>query len=330
MQQSLLSLGVSKSVYSIPFPETEQVFYRCMAARESRQMLQKPYTMIQDSMGDDFFDQYIAWSSTIVRIDRTAYPQHYPGNGSSELIRETITQYIIERLQYGFEPTIHTFDGEYEGYGAYARDSTGRVVTHNRQNYQATMAEQVRPGELFYLSQPSAIDGNLWHGYDEFMGWMKRQLPEASVMLDLSYVGAVTRPSYTIDVSHHNIAVLFLSLSKSFGKFFDRIGGMFSRRVYPTLYGNRLWFKNLPGLRAGTAMMQEFSPHDLPRNYVNLQHKAVTALRERLGGNIEPSDVLLIAHQSAEQARSPVQQLLKRGDTIRYCLTPAMDAMIQR
>src|SRR5262245_55604161 len=147
IQQILQTLGVSKSVYSIPFPETEQVFHRCMADHDARQMLQKPYTMIQDSMGDDFFEQYAAWSRPVVQIDRTAYPQHYPGNGSSELIRETITQHIIERLQNGFEPTIHTFDGEYEGYGAYARDSTGRVVTHDRENYQATMIEKVRPGD---------------------------------------------------------------------------------------------------------------------------------------------------------------------------------------
>jgi hypothetical protein len=330
VQTTLQSLGVSKSVYAIPFPETERIFSRCMAAAETRRMLQKPYTMVQDAMGDDFFDQYTAWASPIIQINRASYPQHYPGNGSSEVIRETITQYIIERLQNGYEPSIHTFDGEYEGYGAYARDSTGRVITHNRQSYQETLVELMRPGEVFYLSQPSAIDGNVWQGYDEFIQWMQRELPEASIMLDLSYVGAVTLPNYVINVNYANIAVLFVSLSKSFGKFFDRIGGMLSRRAFPTLYGNRLWFKNLSGLRAGTEMMRELGPHDLPQKYANLQKEAVATLRETIGGDIRASDVLLMANQPAVQARTEVQRILTRGNTIRYCLTPAMDAMISR
>jgi hypothetical protein len=228
------------------------------------------------------------------------------------------------------EPIIHTFEGEYEGYGAYAKDSTARVVTHNRRQYHESIKDQMRPGELFFLSQPSAIDGNLWDGYDEFLHWLNRECPTAGVMVDLSYVGAVTRREYHIDVSHENIRALFVSLSKSFGKFFDRIGGLLSRSTYPTLYGNRLWFKNLPALRAGAELLRTFDPYNLPQKYLPLQQDAVSALSRLIDGNVQASDVVLLAHQPAAESLTEIQRMLRRGDTIRYCLTPAMDAAIAR
>jgi hypothetical protein len=84
------------------------------------------------------------------------------------------------------------------------------------------------------LSQPSAIDGNLWPGYGDFLQHMAERHPQVEVMLDLCYVGLLAR-DYAIEIGYPNIVRLFFSLSKIFGVYYHRMGGVFSKREIPGL-----------------------------------------------------------------------------------------------
>src|SRR4029453_13569467 len=122
-------------------------------------------------------------------------------------------------------------------------------------------------GDTFYISQPRAIDGNLWDGYHRFMTWLEAHQPTLDVFVDLAYLGTLKDGRARIGPPFKNIRGIFFSLSKAFGIFYQRIGGMFSDREWPSLYANRLWFKNLVNLTLGEALMLQFAPQALPTKY---------------------------------------------------------------
>jgi hypothetical protein len=101
---------------------------------------------------------------------------------------------------------------------------------------------------------------------------------------------------------------------------------MFSDREWPSLYANRLWFKNLVNLTLGEELMRQFRPHALPARYHPVRMAVVAGLRERFGATVEPSDSVLLAHQPAREPLQPVQrELCRTRRVVRYCLTPGID-----
>lgn len=359
LQATLTVAGFAKTVYALVMRETEQVLddvldggdrsaliaegmrdhharphstvvaitERLRRAREElHEMYREAWTKKQDAMHHDFFECWRSWVAPVVQLDIRGFDHRYPTAGASEGLRATIDAHGHETRASGRVPALHMFAGDYEGYSAYAAAIRARLVTHDRLAWRDTI-ELIGDDDQIYVSQPSAIDGDIWPDFDEFAATLAGRRPGARIMLDLTYVGSVARP-YRIKADHANIGAVFFSLSKPAGVYYHRIGGCLSRRAYPGLYGN-LWFKNLLSMRFGAAFMRRFGVRELPQKYAALQHKAVVAARDRLGLAFRESDVILLATAPITPVPSDIEQYLKRGrgTPARLCLTPAMAAL---
>jgi hypothetical protein len=192
------------------------------------------------------------------------------------------------------------------------------------------MIGKIGPHDQIYLSQPSAIDGNVWPDCDSFLETLHKAQPQAQVILDLTYVGAVAKP-YHINVNHPNVAMSVFSLSKPMGVYYHRIGGIFSRNEMPGLYGN-MWFKNILSLKFGTALMQQHKVYDLPCRYAEVQKEAAGSVGQALDLNLSLSDVWLLATATPKPQMGAVERFLLRGTApdsrIRVCLTPMIDRIV--
>ena len=102
----------------------------------------------------------------------------------------------------------------------------------------------------------------MWPGLAGFLAWLAREAPAVSVAVDLTYVGAVAR-DFTIDLDSPNVAVALFSLSKPFGVYYHRLGGLVARQPQALLHGN-LWFKNLFALHLGERLLAEHAARDCP------------------------------------------------------------------
>jgi len=177
------------------------------------------------------------------------------------------------------------------------------------------------------LSQPSAIDGNLWSAYDDFLRHMAEHHPQVEIMLDLCYVGLVAR-DYAIDIGYPNITRLFFSLSKIFGVYYHRMGGVFSKREIPGLYGN-MWFKNLHSLYLARRLLEASTVRTIPDLFRSCQEAVVRKLQNRYPA-LQPSDVILLGHHRFDETTATdTDRLLRRDDVVRYCLSPAMETAIR-
>jgi histidinol-phosphate/aromatic aminotransferase/cobyric acid decarboxylase-like protein len=213
------------------------------------------------------------------------------------------------------------FAGEYEGYAAYARAAGIDVIAHDRSAW-ASVTYSPDAVHRWYVSQPSAIDGNNWSELPQFLQDMERRGIE--VAIDLAYVGAAADQP-TIDLAPPNVPHVFFSLSKVFGVFYHRIGGMLSRTPMLGLEGNK-WFKNVFSLYLGSTLIRDTaSPTTLPRKYQRLQAEACRMLCERHGIPLAPSDVILLASSPP----GPYPAAFRRGAGFRWCLTPTMDRLLR-
>jgi len=328
----LAQAGVSKTVYSYVMPETEAMLDRVLDEDRAdiHDMYREAWTQKQDAMHDAFFAAWRRWSAPVVRFNPGEFPWVYTTGGASEALRETIYAYGHEARLGKFEPVIHVFEGDYEGFAAYALSAGIRTVLHNRATWRDSI-EKIGARDQFYLSQPSALDGNVWRDFDAFVNTLYKYRPTAAVMLDLTYVGCVAR-SFTVEAFAPNIRAIFFSLSKPMGVYYHRVGGLLSRAAYPGLFGNK-WFKNLLSLRLGTRLMMEYGVHDLPRRYAALgQAPALLKVRQNLGLSLAPSDVFLLATSAPAPSPSELEQYLLRGgkgeERVRLCLAPTIAGII--
>lgn len=357
--------GVSKTIYALVMPETEEILDQVLdgggrsrlllreilqaqeegvagaqlaeriaqaldAAREPlREMYREAWTQKQDSLHEAFFEAWMEWSRPIVALDSAQFPFMYPTAGASEALRAVINDYGNAARAAGVEPVIHVFDGEYEGFAAFAEAAQIALESHNRSTWQAAV-EKIGPHHQFYISQPSAIDGKVWSEFDDFAQGLYRIQPGAALMLDLTYVGCVARP-FRVRADYPNISAVFFSLSKPAGTYYHRIGGCLARRSYGGLFGNK-WFKNLLALRIGTEFMARFGVHELPRKYQATQHDAIDRVNASLGLALAPSDVVLLAIAPPSAHPSDLEGYLTRGSAgealVRVCLTPTMANLI--
>ena len=330
---ALLAAGVSKPVFDCRWPETRRIAERLWNALPDKladRLYGAPYLGGQDLLHERFLDRWLEWRRGVVALEPAAFPHRYATAGSSEAIRECIAQHAIDRRNAGREPVIHTFDGEYEGYAAYADAYRVRMVRHDRRAWRESMsrlsADAVR-GDLVLLSEPSAIDGNLWPDFPAFMAHLERALPTVRVAVDLTYVGTVAR-EYTIDAGSALIDTVFFSLSKVFGVYYHRIGGVFSRSAMPGLVGNR-WFKNTFSLELGHELLASLSPRAIPSAYRATQARAAADAGAALGIPLTASDAILIAHVPWSDDMPAALRPLRRGGMVRCCLTPTLDRLLR-
>jgi hypothetical protein len=331
LQQLLADSGVSKIVYALVMPETEQAIDAVLdgvqsGGRESyHRLFREAWTQKQDAVHGDFFATWLDWTQSILQWPTAEFPFRYPTAGASEGLREAIHRYGARARLDGFEPTIHLFEGEYEGFAAYARAAGIRTAIHRRGDWRQAI-EIFRPRDQIYISQPSAIDGCVWSDFDRFVESLYRHCPDAEVMLDLSYVGCVPK-AFTVRADHPNISVVFFSLSKPAGMYYHRIGGMFAREEYLGLFGNK-WFKNISSLAIGTEFMRRHSVFELPRKYEVTQQRVIDEIREQLGLALRRADIMLLAIGPPGDPISDLERFLLRGPEgdalVRVCLTARM------
>lgn len=336
VKQALLAAGASGTIYSLVMPESEAVLAEVMdggATGRDAGLLEhyrEAWTQKQDALHEGYFERWIRWSAPVVKFGADAFPHRYPTAGASEGIFKLMAEYAARARLEGFEPSVHIFDGEYEGFPAYAASLGLPLVRHPRSQWEDVAARANRHAQ-FWISQPSAIDGSVWPHFEAFAGSLAEARPDISLVPDLTYVGNVAR-AFDVAVDLPNVAHFVFSHSKPFGGYYHRVGGVFSREECPSLFGNK-WFKNLLSLTWGSAMMDRFDVHELPRRYAGVQAEAARRIGTLLNvEHIAPADVSLLITAPADASDAPLLQALHRGcegeRVIRICATPSMAALI--
>lgn len=248
---------VSLTVYSLVFKETEDLI-RKIASEEQDVLLSRhrnAHFKTQDPMHLDFFNAWKRFSSDSISFSEKDFPETYPSNGSSESIFHVFANAKANDLD------LVVFDGDYEGYRSLAESVGVRVHIVNRNHWREVLSDWARGKTPFanrkvqwWVSQPSAIDGNVWEDYSLWIEALEKFEDRCQVWVDLTYVGraTITNP---IELTSPVIAGFVFSLSKVMGAYYRRIGGCFSRYPIPSLWGNR-WFKNLDSLYLGQRWLE--------------------------------------------------------------------------
>lgn len=254
-----------------------------------------------------------AYSRTVSGLEHFAFK--YPGQGSSEGIF-----HLLVRLRTQGVAAIHVLRGEYEGYGAQAKNLGMEVIEHDYDEVRQ-VPEFIEPG-YWFISNPSARQGNILPDH------LINGLLDTGhhVILDLAYVG-LTR-EHVFDVSHPNIAAVVISFSKPYGVFRLRLGGfIFTREELPTFYGSK-WFKDCERLLQALALAETIGPNYFYSRYKPVQAAIVAALNAKFELGLVASDVLLLAELKGEDAAllsDEKRELIapfRRGEDYRFCLTP--------
>jgi hypothetical protein len=349
IKAELLAAGASGTIYALVMPESEAALAAVVdgcdrskvrgeraqfdAAREASwfAMYREPWTQKQDAVHEGYFERWLEWAAPVVTVDADAFPFRYPTAGASEGIYKLMAEHAARARAEGRAPSVHMFEGEYEGFPAYAAALAVPVVRHRREEWQAVPAH-VPADAQFWLSQPSAIDGGVWPHFSAFVGKMARETPKAAVFPDLSYVGSVAR-AFQVALDFPNVPAFVISQSKPFGGYYHRVGGVFARAEWPSLFGNK-WFKNLQSLAWGVEMMRRHDVFALPRRYRAAQETACRQVAERLGiAGLAPADVSLLGVAPPPVEPGPLVTSVLRGSggerVVRLCLTPAMTVLIE-
>lgn len=335
VKAALLEAGASGTIYSLVMPESEAALAHVvdggtLGRHSFFSLYHEPWTQKQDAMHEAYFEHWLAWSAPIVSIRAADFPFLYPTAGASEGIYKIMAEYAASERAEGREPAIHIFEGEYEGFPAYADALRIRIVRHDRSDWRS-VPERMDGRPLFWISQPSAIDGAVWPHFESFVALLLEARPEARIVPDLTYVGSVSR-AFRVDLDFANIPAVVISHSKPFGGYYHRVGGVLSRREIPSLFGNK-WFKNLQSLAWATEMMRRHAVFDLPRKYGPVQEEAARRVANMLGLDaLGPADVLLLGTAAPGPDMPPLLESVLRGSAgervIRLCLTPAMTCLI--
>jgi histidinol-phosphate/aromatic aminotransferase/cobyric acid decarboxylase-like protein len=294
---------------------------RRLWAEQPELLYECSYDDVQDAAHGVFLDAWSQWVKPAVSGLGT-FGHRYVTNGSSEAIRETIWNLGGSARARGLGACLHVFAGEYEGYAAYARAAGITVVTHDRTKWRDEQIYTTDALHAWYVSQPSATDGNVWPELPELIATLAER--NVTIAVDLAYVGAAPKLPH-LDLSSPNVAHVFFSLSKVFGVFYHRVGGVLSRQPLLGLEGNK-WFKNIFSLYLGTSLIREAaSPRMLATRYQRFQVDACRLLREEHGIPLTPSDAILLA--TSPLGNYPIN--FRRGPLYRWCLTPTMDRLMR-
>ena len=326
----LAGAGTSKGVFALTSKEAEDAKAAIFgnqnddARDEYLNRFRHAWTSKQNAYHRTFFDRWMTWSAPVVDFDPDLWAYQYPTAGASEALRHIIYQRAADHSG----SRIHFFEGEYEGYMKMAQAAGLQWIEHPRPEGRGPdtdldfkrIVHSMASGDLFFLSQPSAIDGNVWSEYQPFIDIM----PAESLIIDVTYVGSVQEDAITerFDLNAPSIRNIVFSLSKPFGVYYDRIGGVFARQEDPGLYGN-MWFKNLTSLMIGERLMTDNGVFDVPNRLRPIQIQALENVGNALGIKLEPSQVVLLGNAKVDKS-DPLSLYLKRGRRVRLCVTEEM------
>jgi hypothetical protein len=316
LNAQLVAAGASKTVYALVTPAVERLKMEVLNSPSYLGYFREAWTGKQDAYHEEFFDEWVGWSAPVIDFDRSRFPYYYPCAGASEGIRQIIFDLAAQRPH----AVVHIMRGDYEGYRAMAEAAGLAIEEHGRDKPVTGIGSD----DLFFISQPSAIDGNVWHDFNSFLATM----PANSVVADVTYVGAVQQHKIgeRFNINSPAVHSLVFSLSKPFGVYYDRIGGVFQRSENLALFGNR-WFKNLTSLKVGTHLLRTVGVFDLPDMVAAYQREMLVRVKNKLGLEFAPSDVVILGH-SLSSDPSAMANYLRRAGKMRICLTPGMYDLI--
>lgn len=264
-----------------------------------------------------------SYKKTILGLEN--FENIYPGPGSSDLIFKALA-YLKSQ---GYKK-INVFESEYEGISVYGKNLGFKIIEHNLE----TINSNKKYEGIFYMSNPSSISGN--NLPDELIN----NLLEAGnlIMFDFAYVGTTSKKSY--DVNHKNVIGVFLSLSKPYGVFEERVTGFaflkekyFSKKETDNfLYGNR-WFTDKVRTLQALKLVEELGPRKngvfpLFAKYKKIQKEIVDFLIKEYNLPFKESDSFLLAYINEEDLKDISEEKkelikdFKRGNNYRFCLTP--------
>lgn len=335
----LRQAGASKTVYALVTPEIETAKAELFGNSGGNgpdpiraaylDQFRHAWTGKQNALHRRFFDTWLGWSKPMVPLNAADFPFTYPTAGASEPLFHLIADYGNRARVERFSPRLMIFRGEYEGYKAYA-EACGVPVTEHERHAWRDVADTIDPQDLLCLSQPSAIDGMVWPEANAFLRRLSERANPPQIVLDLTYVGATAEPpAETIFADAPCVTAVVISLSKPFGAYYDRIGGVFCRSENLGLFGNQ-WFKNLTSLQLGIRLMEQFDVFAMARRYASIQQSVAEHAGQALGLALMPADVFILAQASAGADVDPelVSYLTRAPGAIdgrpRLCLTPGM------
>jgi hypothetical protein len=335
LDELLNAAGASKKIIAMVIPETEAakaaVFGSVTSTGIDEQRarylnkFRAEWTGNQPPILKNFRDQWLKWSSPIVDLDPAVFTKFYPSAGASEALSHVIANYGNLARHKNFKPTLHIFKGEYSGFKALAEASFIEIKEHNRNDWE-NVAKSLPDDSLFILSQPSSLDGEVWPHCNQFL---KTISGTPRVVVDLTYVGTIPEaPAEKVDVSQPCVSNVVFSLSKPFGTYKDRIGGIFCREESLSQFGNRWHYSNNAAL-IGTELMQRNDVFAIPRKYRELQQAQTEIVGSKLALRLEPCAVYLMARGVATPKTPPgLSKYLHRAgagpDDVRVCLTIGM------
>lgn len=242
------------------------------------------------------------------------FPMRYPVAGSSAAIFHLLAEWKAT----GRLSRLAVLVGDYEGYRALAE--TLRIPIRT---YETLADARPEPGEVWFVSNPSARDGN-WLPAQEWAGFVATG---CAVVLDAAYVG-LTADSVAIDVTADNILAVLSSPSKIFGVFRHRLTGTtFVREPVASMYGNK-WFKDIPALLQTLVLYENFADNWLPRQYEPWQLEICRQLSALIGVPIEPSDTILLG--STREKLPAEYAAFRRGPLYRFGLTKVFEDVERR
>ncbi len=247
-----------------------------MENKHMSHMFEATWSKKQDSYHFEYKKSFENFCADKINLTFHDFPNFYPTNGSSEAIREEIC-YLASQGK-----TIMVFEGEYEGYEMIAKAMSMETIKINRENWLAKMnvvlKEKKVENLVFFLSEPSSIDGKKFDDFENFMSFLEKN--HVACCLDIAYLGLVNKYDYSINYS--NIQTVFFSLSKIFGVYYHRIGGCYRKEPNPLLYGN-MWFKNLYSMNYGQQLLESMNDH---RGFIlylkDLQNESINYINQKI------------------------------------------------
>lgn len=273
---------LTKTVYSIGWKKTQDIF-KLHQEKELSGLFNETWSKKQDSMHNQYLELWKQANQKNLIIDEL--PFGYPTNGSSEAIFMQLTHLNSQGKR------LVVFDGEYEGYSMFAKNIKMPILFVNRENIQWNLIDC--KNDVFFTSQPSSIDGNLWNGFNDFIRDTASR--GIDVYVDLAYIGLF--PHREIELQYYNVKGIFFSLSKTFGVYYHRIGGCFLKEENPLLWP-MLWFKNLNSISYGESLLSSLSNGEFSSTFIEIkdkQKKICKELSEKEQILFKPSDVPFIA-----------------------------------
>lgn len=237
-----------------------------------------------------------------------AFPHEYVSAGASESLQHLILPGV----------RVNVVEGEYEGYVWIA--SNRKIPYRVHKTFAAATEAEYDENDLFFVSDPSAIDGDYVEGLENWLRQMHDRHPRARIVVDVTYVGLVKDVRPRDFAMHPNVRTVVFSMSKPFGIYYDRIGGCVSRDEVKTLEANK-WFCNVFSIAFATMLMRRHKVDLLPKRYEQRQRQALNqAIADGLvPPGTRPANAILLA-----VGPTGPDEFRRTDGKYRFCLTPGM------